>query len=67
MFTWESRASSPDEDGASAVEYGLLLAGVASLIIAIVFLFGGAVSDLFNGTCDSIATGSTGTPTAMSC
>ncbi len=32
------------EDGASAVEYGLLLAGVAALIVAVVFLFGGAVA-----------------------
>ncbi len=42
-----------DEDGASAVEYGLLVAGVAALIIAVVFLFGGAVADLFDNTCDS--------------
>ena len=30
-----------DEDGASAVEYGLLVAGIAALIVAVVFLFGG--------------------------
>jgi pilus assembly protein Flp/PilA len=67
MFTLDRRVSGRDEDGASAVEYGLLLAGVASLIIAIVFLFGGAVSDLFDNTCDSITAGSSGTPTAMTC
>jgi len=64
MFLSNIRAASRDEDGASAVEYGLLLAGVASLIIAIVFLFGGAVTDLFDNTCDSVATGSS---SAMSC
>ena len=41
-----------DEDGASAVEYGLLVAGIAALIVAIVFLFGGIISGVFNDTCD---------------
>jgi pilus assembly protein Flp/PilA len=45
-----------DEDGASAVEYGLLVAGIAALIVAIVFLFGGVIRDVFQGTCDTIAT-----------
>src|SRR5690242_18498536 len=30
-----------DERGASAVEYGLLVAGIAALILAVVFAFGG--------------------------
>jgi pilus assembly protein Flp/PilA len=64
MLTCESRAPSQGEDGASAVEYGLLLTGVAALIVAVVFLFGGAVSGLFDDTCDSVGTGSSGT---MSC
>lgn len=44
-----------DEDGASAVEYGLLVAGIAALIVAIVFIFGGMIKDVFQGTCDEIA------------
>lgn len=48
------------EDGASAVEYGLLLAGIAALIIGIVFLFGGAVSDQFDSSCDSVTVDSVG-------
>jgi len=44
-----------DERGASAVEYGLLIAGIAALIIVFVFAFGGHVlSDLFVKTCDSV-------------
>jgi pilus assembly protein Flp/PilA len=43
-----------DEDGASAVEYGLLVAGIAALIVAVVFLFGGMISNVFSGTCDNI-------------
>jgi pilus assembly protein Flp/PilA len=64
MFTWIRRASSHNEDGASAVEYGLLLTGIASIIAAVVFLFGGAVTDLFDHTCDTIDTAATG---RMSC
>jgi len=64
MLVWVERLESNDEDGASAVEYGLLIAGVAALIVAVVFLFGGAVGDLFDTTCDSVGTGSGG---SMSC
>ena len=49
-----ARAAKMDERGASAVEYGLLIAGIAALIVAVVFLFGGALSDIFQETCDSV-------------
>lgn len=48
---------SRDEDGASAVEYGLLVAGIAALIIAVVFLFGGVIKDVFSGTCGKVSSG----------
>ena len=35
------------QDGASAVEYGLLVAGIAALIVAIVFVFGGVIKSAF--------------------
>ena len=44
-----------DEDGASAVEYGLLVAGIAALIVLIVFAFGGIIKDTFKSTCDRVA------------
>jgi pilus assembly protein Flp/PilA len=47
------------EDGASAVEYGLLVAGIAALIVAIVFLFGGVIKNSFDGTCKTIKGGGT--------
>ena len=37
-----------DERGASAVEYGLLITGIAALIVVVVFAFGGNVTDLFD-------------------
>jgi pilus assembly protein Flp/PilA len=46
-----------DERGASAVEYGLLIAGIAALIVVIVFALGPIVRDAFEKTCDEIASG----------
>ena len=51
-------ARKDSERGASAVEYGLLIAGIAALIVVIVFAFGDNISDIFNDTCDAVATGS---------
>ncbi len=48
-----------DERGASAVEYGLLIAGIAALIVVIVFTFGGALSNIFQETCDSVTASAT--------
>jgi len=49
-----------DERGASAVEYGLLIAGIAALIIVVIFAFGDNVKDVFTNTCTAVA-GSNGT------
>ena len=49
-----------NEDGASAVEYGLLIAGIAALIAVTVFAFNGTITGLFDDTCDSINTTTTG-------
>jgi pilus assembly protein Flp/PilA len=43
-----------DEQGASAVEYGLLVAAIAALIVLIVFALGGVVKDVFTNTCKSV-------------
>jgi pilus assembly protein Flp/PilA len=43
------------ERGASAVEYGLMVAGIAAVIVAAVFALGqGVLQNLFTATCDSI-------------
>lgn len=47
------------EDGASAVEYGLLVAAIAALIVLIVFVLGGLIEDKFTETCSSIKSGGT--------
>ena len=51
-----ARLAKMDERGASAVEYGLLITGIAALIVVIVFAFGGVLSNIFDKTCDSIGT-----------
>ena len=56
-----------DEDGASAVEYGLLVAAIAALIVVIVFLLGGVVKDVFQGTCDEITSNANSAMTIGSC
>jgi len=54
-----------NEDGASAVEYGLLVAAIAALIVLIVFALGGVVKEVFTDTCNDIKTGSAGENQAL--
>jgi pilus assembly protein Flp/PilA len=42
------------ERGASAVEYGLLIAGIAAMIAAVVFAFGGGSTGMFQDSCKTI-------------
>ncbi len=42
------------ESGASAVEYGLLIAGIAAIIAVAVFAFGGGSTGLFQNSCKTI-------------
>ena len=37
-----------DDRGATAVEYGLIVAAIAGLIIAVVFVLGGKITNAFN-------------------
>jgi pilus assembly protein Flp/PilA len=43
--------------GASAVEYGLIVAAIAAVIVALVFTLGGKIKSAFDTTCDAIGTG----------
>ena len=53
-----------NEAGASAVEYGLLVGGIAAVVIVLVFALGGQIGGLFNTTCDSIDAQSTSASTS---
>jgi pilus assembly protein Flp/PilA len=49
-----ARLAEMDERGASAVEYGLLITGIAALIAIVVFAFGGVLNNIFHDTCSSL-------------
>jgi pilus assembly protein Flp/PilA len=52
-----ARLAKMEERGASAVEYGLLIAGIAALIVVAVFALGPIVKDAFTDTCTEIKAG----------
>ena len=52
-----ARFAKMEERGASAVEYGLLIAGIAALIVVVVFAFGHTISGIFKNTCNAVASG----------
>ena len=49
------------EEGASAVEYGLLVAAIAALVVLVVFALGNVVQQVFSDTCDTIASNTVAT------
>ena len=60
MFAFFSNAASRirrDEKGATAVEYGIMVALIAVVIIAAVTLLGGTVQDTFTKVQCSMSTG----------
>jgi pilus assembly protein Flp/PilA len=60
LCLWHSadsgRRSRHPESGASAVEYGLLIAGIAAIIAVAVFAFGGGSTGMFQDSCKTIMT-----------
>jgi pilus assembly protein Flp/PilA len=56
-----ARAAKMDERGASAVEYGLLIAGIAALIVVVVFAFGDSLTSIFKDTCSAVTASATST------
>lgn len=55
-----ARARKIADRGASAVEYGLMVAAIAAVIVGTVFALGGFVKGTFDKTCSAI--GSSATP-----
>ena len=43
-----------DDRGASAAEYGLLVAAIAAVIVVILWALGGLVVELFDDTCKAV-------------
>ena len=42
------------EKGASAVEYGLMVAAIAAVIVGTVFALGGFINSAFDSTCNAL-------------
>jgi pilus assembly protein Flp/PilA len=55
------------DEGASAVEYGLLVAAIAALIVLVVFALGGVIKGVFKDTCDKVSSNGNTTPVNASC
>jgi pilus assembly protein Flp/PilA len=43
-----------NEEGATAVEYGIMVAAIAAVIIAVVVILGGEIDDAFNTVVDEL-------------
>lgn len=56
-----------NERGASAVEYGLLVAAIAAIVVVIVFAIGKVVQGSFQTTCENIAGEGDATAGAAEC
>jgi pilus assembly protein Flp/PilA len=52
----DSRLAKMEERGASAVEYGLLVAAIAAVIILVIFALGDNIKSLFSNTCETLKT-----------
>ena len=61
-YMWALRNRARDDEGATAVEYGLMVAAIAALIVLVVFLLGQYVWGAFSKTCSSIRDNSNGLP-----
>jgi len=62
------RRHAKHDDGASAVEYGLLVAAIAAVIVVIVFALGNVVKSKFQSTCTNVDTnGVTTAGTSTNC
>ena len=62
-----ARLARMEERGASAVEYGLLIAGIAALIVIVVFALGPILREAFDNTCDTIGANDNNAATSADC
>ena len=68
MYMREIAKRRNSDEGASAVEYGLLVAAIAAVVILLVFAIGTYVKGAFKTTCDAFSSaGTTRVGTTGSC
>lgn len=66
-FVRNVRRHQKNDEGASAVEYGLLVAAIAAVIVVVVFALGGLVKDKFKNTCGGIQNNGASTAATGNC
>ncbi len=54
MLARIKKVTASGDSGASAVEYGLLVAGIAAVIVAVVFILGGQIQTAFQTVSNEI-------------
>ena len=54
LLVWLQNRLNNDDRGATAVEYGLLIAGIAALLVVALLAFGPAVANTFNNLVDDL-------------
>ena len=57
----DGSSTATDDAGASAVEYGILVAAIAAVIVAIIFALGVGVKNTFNKTSSCVSAGASST------
>jgi pilus assembly protein Flp/PilA len=67
MLATIRKVTSTRDKGASAVEYGLLVAAIAALVVIIVFALGSVVKSTFDRTCDEIGSKDSNANTPANC
>lgn len=60
-------AGTREERGASAVEYGLLIAGIAAIIVVAVIALGPVVKSAFSSTCSTMTSAATAVAAGNTC
>jgi len=50
----DARLARMNGRGASAVEYSLLIAAIAGVLVLVIYAFGGMLSGIFSNTCQSV-------------
>jgi pilus assembly protein Flp/PilA len=54
LVQWLQSRAVTDERGATAVEYGMLVALIAAVIVAVVAILGGQINDAFQTIVDAL-------------
>jgi pilus assembly protein Flp/PilA len=57
LFSYVRAVLATRDRGASAAEYALLVAGIAAVIAAIVWIFGGTLNNMFTDACTEVNNG----------